>query len=239
MRTVKQKFPNFYGDVAITKLKDHFITASAYNATELSSAHVFNDMQVILMNANANGGDLLSGLGATIATFQPLNFDSLEQRYSQCRPMGAKITFRISLPDDGNTATGNRPLVFACFPYQNQGTQYGNYWNQTNVPAMNFNADSIGQMKYGAVRRLYGEGSKPVLTFTRYFDFAKIVGRTREQYQADPNMQYDAATTNAPTCQIKLACVISDMIAGTQRTYNPELTIVQYVRMEAAKLNPS
>lgn len=238
MRTTKQKFPNFYGDVAITKLKDHFITASTYNATDVTLSHAFANMQVILMNTNALNGDLLSGLGSTIATFQPLNFTTLANRYSQARPMGMKVVFKISLPDDSTTPSGNRPLVFACFPYQNQGTQYGNYWNETTTPDLDLTVDSVGQMKYGRVRRLYGQGSKPVLTFKEYFDFAKIVGRTKQQFLADPNFQYDTTTAAAPVCRIKLGCIISDLISGTVRVYNPEIFVTQYVRMEAAKLNP-
>lgn len=237
MRTVKQRFPDFYGDVAITKLKDHFISAAVFNATDISLSHAIADMQVLAMNANANNGPLLNSLGALTARFEPLNFDSLEQRYSQCRPMGMKVDFIISLPDAATTP--NTPLVFACFPYQNLNGQYGNYWNGTTVPDLQLSVDSIGQMKYGATRRLYSSGSKPVLRFSKYFSFPKIVGRTHDQFLSDANFQYDAATTNPPLCPINLACVISDMITGaTVRNYNVEFFVTQYVRMEAAKLNP-
>lgn len=237
MRTVKQRFPNFYGDVAITKLKDHFITASVYNSTDVAFSHASGNMQVLLMNANSNNGPLLSALGSTVATFQPLNFTALNQRYSQCRPMGAKVVIKISLPDSATVS--NTPLVFACFPYQTFGTQYGNYWNGTTTPDLNLNVDSIGQMKYGKVRRIYGQGNKAALTFTEYFDFSKIVGRSRSQYHSDPNFQYDTTSTSAPPCNILLGCVVSDMTGASVRTYNIELFITQYVRMEAARLNPT
>lgn len=234
--TSKQKYPNYYGDVAISKLKDHFITASTYNATDLTLSHAEANMQVIHMNANGNAGTLLSALGTPIATFEPLNFSSIEQRYAQARPMGMHVNFKITLPD--NASTPNTPLVLAVFPYQTFGSQYGNYWNGTTTPDLGFNIDSVGQMKYGFVRRLYSSGSKPAMSFSKYYNFAKIVGRTREQYLSDTNFQYDTSVATAPAAPIKLACIISDLVSGTVRTYNVELFAKQYCRFEASKLTP-
>lgn len=240
--TTKQVYPNYYGDVAIAKLKDHFITSEQYEATDINTSHTVLGCMYMNLNCNGNNGPMLFAPGTPnlqIATFQPLNMGALRERYAQARPMGIKLRFTISLPDSGGSATPtSTPLCIGWFPYQNYSRAYGNFWNETALPDYKINCDTIGQMKYGKVKRLYSTGSVPKVTITQYFDFAKIVGRTHEQYLSDPNFIYDTSGSAGCIANIKLCICVNDLIVGTDRSYNPEFTAVQYIRMESAYLTP-
>lgn len=237
-------FPKFYPDNLNYTMKSHMLSETPFDAIGIHQAAIVLSPTGTAYRFRLNAGGSVDGTTAhqpwvfdtsnvAISGLELSNFDMMKNRYILCRPMAAKVSIKVFLPD--STTYANTPLCVAAFPYIAESTSgpYSNSWDGTSV--LQLNSENIGKMKYGKVKRIYGQGSKSYTTISFYVNFAKLLGRTHEQYLADPEMAYeceDGTSLPNPIANINLALVVSDFSAGTQRQFQMEAWITQYVRFE-------
>jgi len=240
-----------YTDQMVAKLKMHWMQLGPYNAYNIGNNANSNTIMRIRMNAGGTtqtgtpslGQPFLqygTGSGVTsIGTTAFLNWENFANRYNYCRPMGCKVTVRFSIPDSYEELVPNVPLAFGIFPYlYSAGGPYSNEWDETSS-AEEFKLEKIGTMKYGTVKKFYGAGSKSYVTYSKYFSFAKLAGRSYEQYCSDPNFAYNTTADNSspnPLQAIYLAILPIDFTPDQVRLYNMEINITQYVKFESSRL---
>lgn len=182
--------------------------------------------------------------------------DMLINGYSAYRPMGCKVRITIlpaDSPEIGATGTNGPTQIFgtptapptccALLPFQRAGNNKGNYWNSLNAPVA-LSADTIGETKYGSKHVYSGSGGKSQLTYTKYYDVAKIYGCTRDQVLADNQFSCEANVTGGiltsknPVYEAWLMINIAEFCADNNQTRycNVMIDMVQYGRWEGPKI---
>lgn len=157
--------------------------------------------------------------------------------------MGAKVTITVITQDSGQAIPSTQiatPFTLVGFPCVLQsfgGSQFANQWN--GQAASGYTANTIPQMKYGFRRISSGLGGSNKVVYKTYWDFAKILGLTRQQYMTQV---YDGDTP-AFTCQpdensvnpavpLVLVLSLSDYAASVERLCTVDIKITQYGRWE-------
>lgn len=254
-RLSKQTIKSYFPDIALSKLTGHHIwTGIACN--DLSSALAFqqglttSNTFTIVMNSNPNGGPFYSQPGTDTISTDVLNpVNTYMRRYNRYRPMGCKVTVTIFSQDAGNNPAniGNQqiatPFMLYGFPFVfqtglSQGALHANTWPGT--PSNGYTADTIPQMKYGFRKISYGLGGKNVVKYSTYWDFAKILGLTREQYMASDQYtvqpEDDTTPSDDPTWKICLALAVADYTSAVSRQCSVDIKLTQYGRWEGQQI---
>lgn len=236
--------PAIYTDSIATKLKMHWFQNGNYNTFDTTIPATINRIMKVRLNAGGNQrntiwyGDGTSSAAVSVTKF--LNWEPFSIRYNSCRPIGCKVHIIFSCPDTSVEIDPNVPLFFAIFPYlkSSSGGLYSNEWDESaTVP---YTPEDIGNMKYGKIRRYYGAGSKSHVSYTKYFSFPKLAGRTYGQFMSDNNFNYNttlASSQSDPLQEINLAILPADLVSDSPRTYNIEVYITQYVKFESSRLS--
>jgi len=206
------------------------------------------------MNSCPLNGPFYTQPGTDTEVSDVLNpVDTYITRYTKYRPMGCKVTVTVFSQDNGEVAPDGSvsniqvatPFMLYGFPfvYEDEGAVdayiYANEWDGT--PGNGFTADTIPQMKYGFRRISPGLGGKNMIKYTTYWDFAKILGVTREQYLADQTQQMVSFDTAAgafsnPSRKINLCLALADYTPAVARQCSVDIKITQYGRWEGQKL---
>jgi len=244
---------SFFPDLGLSKLKGHKIW-TGIRCNDLSSALAFlqgtttSNTITITMNGNPNGGNFYTQPGTDTYATDSLNpVSTYRGRYSVYRPMGCKVTVTIFSQDNGEVAPDGSvsniqvatPFMLYGFPFCYTGSSstdiLANTW--TGQPANGFTADTIPQMKYGFRRISPGLGGKNMIKYSTYWDFAKIVGQTRQQYLSNQTWTCspDDESTN-PVIPICLALAIADYTPAVARQCTVDIKITQYGRWEGQNL---
>lgn len=248
-QTVKSFFP----DIAKSKLQGHQIwtgipcndlsTALAYQQGTTTSNTI-----TIRLNGNPNGGQFYTQPGTDIANTDILNpVDTYKTRYNTYRPMGCKVTVTVFSQDEGNSpdGTGNTqiasPFMLYGFPfYFNAGAALPDWANEwSGQPANGYTADTIPQMKYGFRRISPGLGGKNMVKYSTYWDFAKILGLTREQYLAQASQYVCCSPDDGsadPLAGIFLCLALADYTPAVARQCTVDIKITQYGRWEGQNI---
>lgn len=253
-RLSKQTIKSFFPDIAMSKLQGHHIW-TGIPCNDLSSALVFqqgtttsNTISVI-MNANANGGYFYIQPGTDVPSTDTLNpIETYLTRYAKFRPMGCKVSVTVFSQDNGEVAPDGSvsntqiatPFMLYGFPFKHNADgpdiDYANEWDGT---ASGYTADTIPQMKYGFRRITPGLGGKSSLKYSTYWDFAKVLGITKEQYLSDPGWCYDPqepSNLGPVNGSIVLALALADYTPAVARQCTVDIKITQYGRWEGQRI---
>lgn len=204
----------------------------------------------IQMNANPNGGGFYVQPGTDVmGTDKLLPIDTYVSRYQKYRPMGCKVTVTVFSQDAGLGFPENpevnqqiaSPFMLYGFPCLFDPTDgipedFANEWS--GAPANGFTADTIPQMKYGFRRISPGLGGKNMIKYSTYWDFAKILGQTRDQYMSYINWMTcnPGENTNSPLVKIFLVLALADYTPAVARQCTVDIKITQYGRWEGQSL---
>lgn len=237
-----QKINHLFPDVAITKTKTHLLALNVGAGdpnTILQNGESSNNTLTIIMNANPGGGDIMYVPGTTtpLDTFQNPN-NALAGRYAVYRPTGCKVKVRV-WTQDSDTQDAAHPFTLFGFPCARQSlpTVVGNQWDGTITAG--FNSVSVPAMKYGWKRTASAYGSKNMVTYEKYYDFAKILGMTKEQYLYHSGGNFicspDDNQTN-PNIPIELVMGLTDYNTAVARQLTVDVDYEQYGRWEGQNL---
>jgi len=257
----KQVIKSFFPDLALSKLKGHKIW-TGIPCNDLSSSLAFlqgtttSNTFTVVMNAKPDGGGFYYQPGTDTPVTDILNpAVTYSSRYRKYRPMGCKVTVTVFSQDNGEVAPDGSvsniqvatPFMLYGFPFCNKDEgaldlfEYSNEWSGN--PAEGFTAENIPQMKYGFRRVSPGLGGKNMIKYSTYWDFAKILGLTHEQYLADQSGALVCRTVDGtpetmqnPTVKIALALAIADYTPAVARQCSVDIKITQYGRWEAQSL---
>lgn len=253
-RLSRQVIKSFFPDIAKSKLSGHHIWTGIV-CNDLSSALAFgqgtttSNTITIRMNANPNGGQFYYQPGTDIPSTDKLNpIDTYITRYRTYRPMGCKVTVTIfsqdaglGVPDDpaANQQIAS-PFMLYGFPCvidtSSSFPNFANIWS--GAPSSGFTADTIPQMKYGFRRISPGLGGKNMIKYSTYWDFAKIVGLTKDQYMSNTQYFVTDPTDNTvnPPVPIMLVLALADYTPAVARQCTVDIKITQYGRWEGQQL---
>jgi len=210
-----------------------------------------NNTITIRLNANPDGGEMYHQPGTDVIATDRLNpVSTYSTRYNAYRPMGCKVTVTVFSQDNGEAAPEGSvsnvqvatPFMLYGFPFVRYtdavyGPVFANTW--TGDPANGFTADTIPQMKYGFRRISPGLGGKNMIKYSTYWDFSKIVGYTKQQYMAQPELftcQPDEGP-ESPQIEICLALALADYTPALARQCTVDIKITQYGRWEGQELH--
>lgn len=258
----KQVIKSFFPDLALSKMKGHHIW-TGIKCNDLSTALVFGqgtdtgNTFTIRMNASPQGGGFYYQPGTDTPSTDLLNpVTTYVSRYKKYRPMGCKVTVTVFSQDNGQAQPEGEvsnlqvatPFMLYGFPFvfkdETSPFEYFEYSNEwTGQPGSNFTADSIPQMKYGFRRISPGLGGKNIVKYTTYWDFAKLLGLTHEQYLADQSGLFVCRTIDgdpdvliSPSVGVDLCLALADYTPALARECSVDIKIVQYGRWEAQSI---
>lgn len=253
-RLSKQTIKSFFPDIAKSIMKGYHIW-TGIPCNDLSTALAFlqgtttSNTFSVRMNANPNGGGFYAQPGTDTFSVDTLNpVATYLGRYNKYRPMGCKISVKIFSQDNGvANPTGGvanvqiaTPFMLYGFPFVFNATTpaveaYANWWPGT--PSNSFTASNVPQLKYGFSRESPGQGGDAMVKYSTYWDFAKILGLTRQQYLSEEifTCQPDDNSSN-PAVGVYLALALADYTPALARQCTVHIKIKQYGRWEGQQL---
>lgn len=236
-------------DIGVTKMKWSYTRVNVScidldTSLYLGVTPLSNNTISVRMNGNPKGGTFLATPGSanfTVAgNFFPVT--TWTTKYSRYRPMGAKVSIKVWSQDEGNVGASENqvatPFTLFGFPCILDSTTTDSYANQWTGIATGYTCNTVQSMKYGFSRTSPGLGGKNMVKYSTYWDFAKIMGFTREQYLANDAFacQPDSSTT-APALPVVLVLGLADYAGAVIRKCTVETKITQYGRWEGQLLD--
>lgn len=235
-----QRIKTVMPDIALSKCIGHHIMVNV-PCNDLSTAlqrnTVTNNTFTVIMNGNPANGGFYYTPGVVAAIPDTLNpYQTYVTKYATYRPYGCKVSVTVHSQDGGTADPSTQiatPFVVYGFPAvisTSPSTTLANMWNGGS--AAGYTADTVPQMKYGFRRISPGMGGKNTVKYSTYWDFAKLLGLTKDQYMAgNYTCSPDDGSTN-PIVPICLVLAVADYTGDQTREVSVDIKITQYGRWE-------
>lgn len=246
---------------------DQAITTSNMGPGSNNNDTITSEAIQICLNSRPNGGRAIFPGPSAFTSYStsaapiyadPYPTEFMVNQYAAYRPYGCKVKIRIVPSDNplsvgGGSPTGPvapgpqmgeaAPYVASFLPYQQRDGGRGGFWDGANTPVA-LSPDDIQQTKYGVRKICQGSGGKSSITFTQYFDLAKVWGQTKTQWLTSEQTRVlvtEANDINAqnPHWETWLMVAIGELCttANQYRYCNVFIETTQYGRWEGPKVN--
>lgn len=247
---VQVKFP-FSFDSNLSAL---WVPIPTVNASMVFSAsNSGNTGFYIQMNANPNFGNMIFFNTGTLPQFSPQGQNAVSANHQDYMPIGCKVTIDLIPNNVATLASPEAPapsykLIGFPFCYSSPGSEsakYGNSWNGSG--SSNLNPLTVPSTKYGFEKFFIGRGGPGFLRFSHYYDFSKILGISKSQYNANiTDFACPIATGSGPGAQGSNPTVALVLGLGLYDTTNADtlqeplawrIRLTQYGRAYGIRLN--